>query len=43
MDIYIGCGETDAMRIISRIAKQMQTEYPHVKFHLRSGKISRDF
>lgn len=36
-DIYIGCGETDAMRIISRITKEIQSDYPHVKVHLLSG------
>lgn len=36
-DIYIGCGETDAMRIIARVTKKLQTEYPHVKVHLYSG------
>ena len=36
-DIYIGCGETDAMRIIARITKELQLEYPHVKVHLFSG------
>lgn len=36
-DIYIGCGETDAMRIIARLTKELQAEYPHVKVHLYSG------
>ena len=36
-DIYIGCGETDVMRIIARITKKLQSEYPHVKVHLFSG------
>ena len=36
-DIYIGCGETDAMRIIARIIKKLQSDYPHVKVHLFSG------
>lgn len=36
-DIYIGCGETDAMRIIARITKELQSQYPHVKVHLFSG------
>lgn len=36
-DIYIGCGETDAMKIIARITKELQSEYPHVKVHLFSG------
>lgn len=36
-DIYIGCGESDSMRIIARISKELQSEYPHVKIHLVSG------
>lgn len=36
-DIYIGCGETDAMKLIARITKELQSEYPHVKVHLFSG------
>lgn len=36
-DIYIGCGESDSMRILSRITKQLQEEFPHVKVHLLSG------
>ena len=36
-DIYIGCGETDAIRIIARIAKELQEECPHIHYHLSSG------
>lgn len=36
-DIYIGCAETDAMRIITHIIKKLQSEYPHVKVHFFSG------
>lgn len=36
-DIYIGCGETDSMRVVARITKELQSEYPHVKVHLFSG------
>lgn len=32
-DIYIGAGETDAVRIIARIVQNIQTEHPKVKFH----------
>ncbi|MBE6062602.1 MAG: LysR family transcriptional regulator [Clostridium butyricum] len=36
-DLYIGCGESDAMRTIASVIKEMQSEYPHVKVHLFSG------
>ena len=36
-DIYIGGGETDAMRIIAQIAKKLQEEHPQIKYHLFSG------
>lgn len=36
-DIRIGAGETDAMRIIAKTAKELQKEYPHIKYHLYSG------
>lgn len=32
-DIYIGAGETDAVRIIARIVKNIQKEHPKVTFH----------
>ena len=36
-DIYIGGGETKGMKIIARVIKNMQKEYPNVHFHLFSG------
>lgn len=36
-DIYIGGGETEAMRLIARAAKKLQDSYPHIKYHLFSG------
>ena len=36
-DIYIGGGETDAMRFIAKVAKNLQEEYPHIRYHLFSG------
>lgn len=32
-DIYIGAGETDAIRIIARIVQDIKKEYPKVIFH----------
>lgn len=36
-DIYIGCGETDSMKYIAQIFKEIQEDYPNVKFHIQSG------
>lgn len=36
-DIYIGGGETEAMRAIARIAKNLQRDYPQIRYHLYSG------
>lgn len=36
-DIYIGGGEADAVRLIAKLAKNIQTEYPNVHYHLVSG------
>jgi len=36
-DIYIGGGETAAMRLIAQIAKELQEQYPRIRYHLYSG------
>ncbi|PLS08912.1 LysR family transcriptional regulator [Neobacillus cucumis] len=36
-DVYIGGGETDAMRQIARIVKDLQLHYPNIRYHLYSG------
>ena len=36
-DIYIGGGETDSMKYIAEIIKEIQDEYPAIKFHIYSG------
>lgn len=36
-DIYIGGGETEGMRLIVRTVKQVQEEYPDIRFHFFSG------
>lgn len=36
-DIYIGGGETDAMRLIARIATDLQKTAPHIRYHIFSG------
>ena len=36
-DIYIGGGETEAMRIIAITVKKLSEIYPNIKYHLYSG------
>lgn len=36
-DIWFGCGETPIMSSIAKIFRELQTEYPGLKFHLYSG------
>lgn len=36
-DIYIGTGETQGVRLLARVAAQLQKEYPAVQFHMVSG------
>ena len=36
-DIYIGGGETEGMRLIVRVVKQVQERYPDIRFHFFSG------
>jgi DNA-binding transcriptional LysR family regulator len=36
-DVYIGGGETDAMRQIARVVKDLQLLYPNIRYHLYSG------
>lgn len=35
--IYIGAGETDAMRLLTKAAYRLQKKYPQVRFHISSG------
>lgn len=36
-DVYLGSGETDAMRIIARVAVAVHRAHPGIRFHLYSG------
>ncbi|MDY8093568.1 LysR family transcriptional regulator [Paenibacillus polymyxa] len=36
-DVYIGGGETDAMKQIARVVKDLQLSYPNIRYHLFSG------
>lgn len=36
-DVYIGGGESDSMKYIAEIIKEIQADYPGIKFHIFSG------
>ena len=36
-ELYIGGGETAAMRLIARTARDLQEQCPHIRYHLFSG------
>jgi len=36
-DIYIGCGETDALHLLARSAKTLQQKHPGIHYHISSG------
>lgn len=36
-DVYIGSGETDAMKQIVQVVKDLQLSYPNIRYHLYSG------
>jgi DNA-binding transcriptional LysR family regulator len=36
-DVYIGGGETDAMKQIAQLVKELQLRYPNIRYHLYSG------
>lgn len=36
-DVYIGGGETHAMRLVAGIVQGLQRDYPHIRVHLYSG------
>lgn len=35
--IYIGCGESEGMRLIGKTIKRIQSDHPDIIFHLNSG------
>lgn len=35
--VYIGAGETDAVRLIAKAAQKLQKEYPLIRYHIFSG------
>lgn len=36
-DIHIGAGETDAVRVLARVAQSLQKKYPDIHYHISSG------
>ena len=36
-DIHIGAGETDAIRILAKAARQLQKKHPGIRIHIASG------
>lgn len=36
-DIYIGGGETDAIKFLAKVAKELHETYPNIHYHLYSG------
>ena len=36
-DIYIGCAESDSIKYLARVAKNLQNKYPHIHYHIYSG------
>lgn len=36
-DIFIGGGESDAMRLLAKIARDLQGDYPEIRYRLHSG------
>lgn len=36
-DVYIGAGETDAIRLIAKAAKKLQESHPGIHYHISSG------
>ena len=36
-DIYIGCAETETMRLVAKTAKELQQDYHNLCYHLSSG------
>ena len=33
-DIYMGCGETEAVSMIAKAAKSLQEKYPLIRYHI---------
>ena len=38
-DVYIGAGETDAVRLLAKAGKKVQMEYPNIHYHISLSLI----
>lgn len=38
-EIHIGCGETEVIKEIANVIKEMREEYPDIIFHMQSGNL----
>ena len=36
-DVVIGAAETDSVRLLARVAKDLQKQYPDIRYHISSG------
>ena len=36
-DVYIGCAESDSIKYLAHIAKNLQNKYPNIHYHIYSG------
>lgn len=39
-DVFIGASETDAIRILAKVAHTLQLKYPEINYHISSGNAS---
>lgn len=39
-DIYIGGGETDAIKLVADVVKELRNDYPDIHYHLYSGNAA---
>lgn len=40
-EIYVGCGETDAISFLAQVAQNLQKKYPLIHYHIYSGDAER--
>lgn len=40
-DVYIGCGETEAMKLVIKALTPLGRAYPHIHFHFASGNYEQ--
>ena len=39
-DVYLGAGESDAIRFLARAGRQLQARCPHIRYHISSGDMT---